>query len=195
MTDNDALGYARDLLAPFGFVPVLAPAHPRHRDAAVLRQSLTTANFFYDIRFHYTAIILAALGPGDRRGHRPAAAGGLRRFAVGLVAACALATSVAWGISPISTQYRTGYWPLAGNARQAVLDTAVAAVPDDAAVSASYYIVPHLSHRTQIYTFPNPWIPRTGASPGGAARPGPRPHSRRGRMDRRRPDGARPRVA
>ena len=35
-----------------------------------------------------------------------------RRFAVGFVAACALATSVAWGISPIGTQYRTGYWPL-----------------------------------------------------------------------------------
>ena len=31
-------------------------------------------------------------------------------------------------------------------------------MPDDAAVAASYYIVPHLSHREQIYTFPNPWI-------------------------------------
>ena len=65
---------------------------------------------------------------------------------------------MAWGISPISTQYRLGYWPLTGNARQSVLDAAVASVPDGASVAASYHIVPHLSHRQFIYTFPNPWI-------------------------------------
>ena len=31
--------------------------------------------------------------------------------------------------------------------------------PADAAVAATYNIVPHLSHREQIYTFPNPWFP------------------------------------
>ena len=31
LQDNDALGYARDLLAPFGFVPVLAPGIAGHR--------------------------------------------------------------------------------------------------------------------------------------------------------------------
>ncbi len=31
-------------------------------------------------------------------------------------------------------------------------------VPPDAAVSASYNLVPHLTHRTQVYEFPNPWI-------------------------------------
>jgi hypothetical protein len=31
-------------------------------------------------------------------------------------------------------------------------------VPASAGVSASYTVVPHLSHRDQIYTFPNPWI-------------------------------------
>ncbi len=31
-------------------------------------------------------------------------------------------------------------------------------VPAGAGVSATYNVVPHLSHRDQIYTWPNPWI-------------------------------------
>lgn len=159
LRDNDALGYARDLLAPFGFLPVLAPGIVAIAVPQFFANSLTTANFFYDIRFHYTAIILATLAIATVEGIAFLKRDGLRRGAVGLVVASALATSVAWGISPISMQYRTGYWPLAGNPRQDVLDAAVASVPDDASVAASYYIVPHLSHRQFIYTFPNPWIP------------------------------------
>ena len=61
LQDNDALGYARDMLVPFGFVPVLAPAILAIGIPQFFANSLTTANFFYDIRFHYTAIILVAL--------------------------------------------------------------------------------------------------------------------------------------
>ena len=156
---NDALGYARDLLAPWGFLPVLAPALLAVAAPQFFANILTNANFFYDIRFHYTAIILTMLALASVEGVAWLRRPGLRRFGVGVVAASALATSVAWGISPLSTDYRTGYWPLLGNARQDILDDAVASVPDDAAVAATYYIVPHLSHREQVYTFPNPWIP------------------------------------
>ena len=31
-------------------------------------------------------------------------------------------------------------------------------VPDDASVTATYGILPHLSHREQIYDWPNPWV-------------------------------------
>ena len=159
LTNNDALGYARDLLAPFGFLPLLAPLVVAIGLPQFFANALTNANFFYDIRFHYAAIIVAVLALATVEGIAWLRRTSWRRFAVGFVAACALATSVAWGISPIGTQYRSGYWPLAGNARQATLDAAVDAVPEGAAVSAAYHMVPHLSHRTQIYTFPNPWIP------------------------------------
>ena len=165
---NDALGYARDLLAPFGFLPLLAPLLVLVAVPQFLANILTNANFFYDIRFHYAAIIVAVLALATVEGIAWLRRTSWRRAAVGFAGACALAASVAWGISPISTQFRTGYWPLDGNARQATLEDAVATVPGDAAVSAPYNLVPHLAHRTQIYTFPNPFIPHNWGVAGVA---------------------------
>jgi hypothetical protein len=37
------------------------------------------------------------------------------------------------------------------------LRAAVAKVPDDASVTATYTLLPHLAHREQIYDWPNPF--------------------------------------
>jgi hypothetical protein len=42
--------------------------------------------------------------------------------------------------------------------RHAVIREALRVVPDDASVTATYGIVPHLTHREQIYDWPNPWV-------------------------------------
>ena len=44
-------------------------------------------------------------------------------------------------------------WPKAVAKRKAV-----ALVPSNASVSASYNVNPHLTHRTHVYEWPNPWI-------------------------------------
>ena len=159
LDNNDALGYARDLLAPFAFTSLLAPLVLVPAIPQFFANILTNLNFFWSIQFHYAAIIVTFVALASVDGVARLKGDSLRRFGVGAVAAAALATSVAWGMSPISTQYRNGYWPLAENPRQAILDAGVDSVPGDAAVAATYNIVPHLSHREQIYTFPNPWFP------------------------------------
>jgi uncharacterized membrane protein len=159
LQNNDALGYARDLLAPFAFTSLLAPLLLVPAIPQFFANILTNLNFFWSIQFHYAAIIVSFVALSSIDGVARLKSLPVRRFAVGAVAAAALATSVAWGMSPISTQYRNGYWALYTNPRQAAFDAAVDAVPSDAAVSATYNIVPHLSHREQIYTFPNPWFP------------------------------------
>lgn len=156
---NDALGYGRDLLVPFGLTPLLAPLTLAMAVPQFFANALTNQGFFYDIRFHYVAIILAVMALASVDGIARLKRVGLRRFGVGLVLAAALASTVAWGRSPLSTKYRDGYWLLNPTPMQEVLDDAVASVPDGASVAATYNIVPHLSHREQIYTFPNPWIP------------------------------------
>ena len=76
---------------------------------------------------------------------------------MGLVAAVALATSVAWGPSPVSTDYRSGIWPLESDSRLAAQERAVQLVPRDATVAASYNLITHLTHRRGAYQFPEPW--------------------------------------
>ena len=159
LQNNDALGYARDLLAPFAFTALLAPLLLVPAVPQFFANILTNLNFFWSIQFHYAAIIVAFVAIASIDGVARLKSLPLRRFAVGAVAAAALATSVAWGMSPISTQYRTGYWALDANVRQGELEAAVDEVPSGASVSATYNLVPHLSHREQIYTFPNPWFP------------------------------------
>jgi hypothetical protein len=77
--------------------------------------------------------------------------------AVGLVAAGAVFGTLAWGPSPLSSEYRAGWWPPEVDDRLAAKQAAIAAVTDDQPVSAVYGLVPQLSQREEIYEFPNPW--------------------------------------
>lgn len=153
----NALGYVRDLVAPYGFTPLLAPGVLLIGAPQALVNLLSANAFTWSLRFHYAAmpVVAATLAMVEGIGRRSSLA--LRRFLLGLVAACALATTAAWGISPLSTYYREGFWPLTENERADELERAVNTPPPDASVAATYLLVPHLTHRRHIYSFPNPW--------------------------------------
>jgi hypothetical protein len=71
----------------------------------------------------------------------------------------ALVSNVAWSPSPLdATQYRSGIWNFGAGPRVRELEKMVRMVPADAGVAASLDVVPHLSHRDQIYSWSNPWI-------------------------------------
>jgi len=154
---SNALGYLRDLTAPYGFTPLLAPGVLLIGAPQILVNLLSANSFTWSLRFHYAAmpVVAATLAMVEGIGRRKDLA--VRRFLLGLVAACALATTAAWGISPISTYYREGFWPLTANERAGELERAVNTPPADASVAATYLLVPHLTHRRHIYSFPNPW--------------------------------------
>jgi uncharacterized membrane protein len=78
-------------------------------------------------------------------------------FAVGVLAATSLAGAVAWGLSPVSTQFHKGVW-LAHNSLTVELHAALAMVPKADGVSVTYYLTPHFTHRQYVYEFPNPWV-------------------------------------
>ena len=86
LDDNDALGWLRDLLAPFGFTPLAAPLVLMLGLPQALINLLSTANFTWDLRYHYQALPMAAAGLAMVEGvawlgRRQI---GVRRFAVGL---------------------------------------------------------------------------------------------------------------
>ena len=68
----------------------------------------------------------------------------------------ALVSNVYWSPSPLGKSFRTGIWVGSVEKHEAVR-AAMELVPADAAVTAGYYIVPHLTQRKLIYEFPNPF--------------------------------------
>jgi hypothetical protein len=68
---------------------------------------------------------------------------------------CAYTTNVAWSPSQLNdANYAVWSQP---NPRHDSLREALTYIPDDAAVSASYQLLPHLAHREHIYDWPNPF--------------------------------------
>ena len=157
--DNDAVGYGRDLNVPFSFSPLAAPEVLITGLPQAAINALTRAAFTTDIRYHYQALPLLALGLGMVEGiarlvrWRPRSLTGV----VGVVAAVAFATTVGWGPSPVGVRYHGGYWPLRTGAELPARRAAIALVSDDRGVAADFAMVPHLTHRDVIYTYPNPW--------------------------------------
>lgn len=50
-----------------------------------------------------------------------------------------------------------GYWPLERTRFDVALRRVLDGIGDDKVVSTAYFVVPHVTHREHIYTFPNPW--------------------------------------
>ena len=158
MTDKDSQAYYKQLLAPFGYVPLAAPLILLIALPHLTVNTISTFPNTHNIKFQYSALVTAALAIGAVEACAALTTrAGFRRFLVGLVVASALASNVSTSPSPLSRNYRTGIWAAKGP-RQAVADRAVHMVPASAGVAASYSLVPHLTHRTHIYEWPNPWI-------------------------------------
>ena len=154
----DRLGYYRRMFVPFAFLPMASLATLLVAAPMLAVNALTTFPYARDYLYHYSALVVAGLMLATvegiaRLGRTPPA----RRFLVGFVAATSFASTVAWGVSPVSVQYRHGYWPLGASPRTAVHQAAVKVVPNGASVSAVYTFVPHLTHREHIYNFPEPF--------------------------------------
>ena len=193
LTANDALGYARDLLAPFGFLPLLAPLVILIAVPQFLANVLTNANFFYDIRFHYAAIIVAVLALATVEGIawlRPDELATVRRRL-----RRRLCAGHVGGLGHLTDRHPVPHRLLAaprqrppGDARRRRRHGA----RRRGRVGRLPHRPPPLPPHADLHV-PEPVDPaQLGRQRRGARRSRPRPHARRGGMDRRRPDGARP---
>jgi uncharacterized membrane protein len=170
LNKNDAPSYARDLLTPYGFVPLAAPEALLSGLPQVAINALSTADFTWNLHYHYQALPLASLAIASVE-----AVDRLRRFrrwrngapvAVGAIISAALVATMTVGISPIGEEFNHGYWPLSVPGDVAARNEAMRMIGPSDGVSADYSAVPHLTHRDTIYTFPNPWQNKNyGTSP------------------------------
>ncbi len=156
---SNPFDYIRQLTASFGFVAFLSPLLLLVGLPQTAINLLGSYNFFWTTRDHYAAIPLLAATLASTEGPARFKKPGIRRFLLGAVAVGAFFTCISWGISPLSADFRNGFWPLEQTPQQQQLAAAVAIPGPDDVVSSTYFLVPHLTHRDQAYTFPNPWIP------------------------------------
>jgi len=158
-TRDDRLSYYERMLAPFAFLPLAAAPTMLVAVPMLAINALTSFPYARDYRYHYSALVFAGLMLatveavaflGRRRG--------VARLLVGLVVACSVVTTVAWGPSPIGSDYHSGIWPLGNDPRTGAKRAAVAVIPEGQSVAATYNFLPHVAHRDRVYDFPEPWV-------------------------------------
>jgi len=154
--------YYLEMLAPTAFLSLAAPVTMLLVVPSLLVNAANNQGYAMDIRFQYTALIAPGLfiavveAVGRARGARVRL---VRAPLVAALCACALAGNVVWSPSPLDTAtYHAGIWSIDPSPRTREITDLLARVPANAAVSASYSIVPHLAHRDRIFSWPNPWI-------------------------------------
>lgn len=154
---SDRLDYLRMMFAPVSFLAFVRPLVLLIAVPMLAVNLFSTIGYHRQIKYQYSALVVAviALASVEAIGLLGRSVG-IRRFLVGLIAATSLAATIAWGPSPLGSQF-PGLWPLGDDPRLESKQAAVSMVPSDAPVSAAYYLVPHLTHRTKIYDFPAPW--------------------------------------
>jgi uncharacterized membrane protein len=157
---GDRLKYYRQLLYPTGLLALGNPLLLTMAFPQTLVNVLSGLPYTHQIRYHYSSVPTAVVFIATvdvfcrvvKRGERA------KVFVVALMVVAAVLANREWSPSPISTQYKTGVWA-ANSPRQATLNEAVSLVHPSDGVTATYYFVPHLTHRVHIYEFPNPFRP------------------------------------
>lgn len=155
---SDQLEYYRKLLLPVGLLPFAAPVALLIGGPQTLVNVVSAHSPTHDIKYHYTSIVIAAIFIATVNGFAKIVKRG-EGFKIAAVAVLVLSSVMAnheWSPSPISREFRSGIWAQPQDKHDAVR-AAMKLVKGSDGVTATYYIVPHLTQRRYIYEFPNPF--------------------------------------
>jgi uncharacterized membrane protein len=126
----------------------------------VAANALSALSTTYDARYHYSVVPAAVVAIATVHGLGRLRRIGKRARFVGLavVLVGSLVTHGMWAVTPAGRTFGEGYWVRQPD-RLDAFERAMATVPRDASVAATYSFVPHLTHRRLVYEWPNPWVP------------------------------------
>lgn len=155
-TQPDRLRFYRDLLLPWGGLPLGGLVQLVMAGPQMLASIIGLSPYARSIRFQYTSVMIAPIVIAAIEGVALAFRyRWTRRVVLPWLLVCAYVSNVAWSPSPISANDRVWAVP---TVRHDSMRAALTLVPDDVSVTATFALVPHLSHREQIYDWPNPFI-------------------------------------
>jgi len=147
--------YYLQVFAPLGFAPFLSPSTLAAVMAPLLANGLSTFWYQQTIERHYGTLVIPGLLVAALYGiaHLPVR---IRKSVVGLVIISAIIGLYLWGPAPGSRH--PGHWVTSAPSYAQTAEEAIDMIPAQASVSADYHLVTHLSHRSEIYEFPCPWL-------------------------------------
>lgn len=154
---HDRLTFYKQLGWPLGWLPLANPLALLMALPQMLASVIGLSPYARMIKFQYTSVMIAPLMISAIHGGHT-----FWRFRSARVALpvwlllCAYTTNVAWSPSPLGEDKNYLAWSQY-HPRHDSLRAALEYIPDDAAVSSSYQLLPHLSHRREIYDWPNPF--------------------------------------
>ncbi len=158
LSADESQRYIIQLMQPLVFLPLLAPEVFVIAVPSLLANMLSSRGQMQQIYYQYTAfitpILFGAAIVGMDRWKRWG--NGLTTILLLLFLSTAVINAVSWG--PL----RISHWPLSRPTSISIADEAfhiLQEIPPNASVSAQASLVPHIAHRVQIYTFPNPFCP------------------------------------
>ncbi len=149
--------YVWQMLAPTGFVFLVAPELVLTTALVFAANIFSTVGFQHQIAFHYSMVLLPAISMGTiyavgklRSEHR-------RAIVVVIIGASTLVSAFLWGPLPLSRQ---GLPPGArlSSSGAAAVERVTAQLPPHAVVAVYDGFVTHVDHREQIYLWPTPFF-------------------------------------
>lgn len=153
--------YYLQIFAPVAALAILAPTTLLLIAPTLMINVTNNQGYPSTIQYQYTAFIAAGIflavieGVGHFRGRLHS----WRTPMVIAICLCAIVSNVLWSPSPLDhKQYAGGNWIFSPSPQTREEAKLLRRIPATAGVAASYNVVPHLSHRDQIYSWPNPWI-------------------------------------
>jgi len=160
LTTEPKRHYLFGLLQPVMFLPLLSPKLLLVAAPALLTNLLSSRDAAYSLQAYHGAAIIPIVFAAAIEGYARI------RHRVSPSSAAVLAANLAlwalvgsWHLGPLGKSHEPPYGSLklieSTEARQAL-----AMIRPDTSVSAQSALVPHLSHRKEIYTFPNPFVQR-----------------------------------
>jgi uncharacterized membrane protein len=168
-TRHDCLVYYLKLIVPVAGLCLLSPVTLIGLPQLMVNV-ISAHGYTHDIKYHYSAIVSAAvlMGTVDALGRLSKRKvwllfGGVVWIRVWLffggivLISATLWANREWSPSPLGKSFRSGIWA-APHEKHPAVRAALDLVPPEATVTATYYIVPHLTHRQRIYEFPNPFV-------------------------------------
>ncbi len=155
-TQPDRLEFYRQLSWPVGWTYLANPLGLLMALPQMVASVIGLSPYARMIRYQYTSVMIAPIFIASIQGAYVFWRFRIARLLLPLwLLGCAYVTNAAWSPSPLNERDHA-VWSRP-NPRHESLREALTHVPDNASVTATYQLLPHLAHRREIYDWPNPF--------------------------------------